>query len=186
MIFVYGMEAALRLTESKKGKSILTTLQQAKLSTTNLEWSNIGGQLIPTKNVAGLLSKIKSGAIKSWDQVHTFYEAESAQYNTKKDLHALTCLAQLTGKSIDKITTTQFITWINEYFEIKKDITARIQNTRAKDYSNPFRKMVYENEAEMNAVVGSLKDNSFILEQNKALRNLEKQLMAIKKELKLQ
>jgi hypothetical protein len=186
MIFVYGMEAALRLTESKKGKSILTTLQQTKLSTTNLEWSNIGGQLIPTKNVDGLLSKIKSGAIKSWDQVHAFYEAESAKYNTKKDLHALACLAQLTGKSIGKITTTQFVTWINDYFEIKKDITARIQNTRAKDYSNPFRKMVYENEAEMNAVVGSLKDNGFILEQNKALRNLEKQLMAVKKELKLQ
>jgi hypothetical protein len=46
--------------------------------------------------------------------------------------------------------------------------------------------MVYENEAEMNAVVGSLKDNGFILEQNKALSNLEKQLMILKKELKLQ
>jgi hypothetical protein len=186
MIFVYGMEAALRITEGKKGKSILTTLQQAKLSTTNLEWSNIGGQLIPTKNVDGLLSKIKSGAIESWNQVHEFYENESSKYNSRKDLHALACLAQLTGKSIGKVTTTQFIAWINEYLEIKKDITARIQNTRAKDYSNPFRKMVYESEAEMNAVVGSLKDNGFILAQNKALSNLENQLMTLKKELKLQ
>jgi GTP:adenosylcobinamide-phosphate guanylyltransferase len=45
--------------------------------------------------------------------------------------------------------------------------------------------MVYENEAEMNAVVGSLKDNGFINDQNKALSNLEKQILSIKKDLKL-
>jgi hypothetical protein len=185
MIFVYGMEAALRFTENKKGKAILTTLQQAKLNSTNSDWSNIGGQLIPTKHVDGLLSKIKTGAVESWDQVHEFYEAESAKYASRRDLHALSCLAAITGKSLNKLTNTQFITWLNDYFEIKKDITARIQNTRAKDYSNPFRKMVYENEAEMNAVVGSLKDNGFINDQNKALSNLEKQILSIKKDLKL-
>lgn len=185
MIFVYGMEAALRFTENKKGKAILTTLQQAKLNSTNSDWSNIGGQLIPTKHVDGLLSKIKTGAVESWDQVHEFYEAESAKYASRRDLHALSCLAAITGKSLNKLTNTQFITWLNDYFEIKKDITARIQNTRAKDYSNPFRKMVYENEAEMNAVVGSLKDNGFINDQNKALSDLEKQILSIKKDLKL-
>ncbi len=185
MIFVYGMEAALRFTENKKGKAILTTLQQAKLNSTNSDWSNIGGQLIPTKHVDGLLSKIKTGAVESWYQVHEFYEAESAKYASRRDLHALSCLAAITGKSLNKLTNTQFITWLNDYFEIKKDITARIQNTRAKDYSNPFRKMVYENEAEMNAVVGSLKDNGFINDQNKALSDLEKQILSIKKDLKL-
>jgi hypothetical protein len=185
MIFVYGMEAALRFTENKKGKAILTTLQQAKLNSTNSDWSNIGGQLIPTKHVDGLLSKIKTGAVESWDQVHEFYEAESAKYASRRDLHALSCLTAITGKSLNKLTNTQYITWLNDYFEIKKDITARILNTRAKDYSNPFRKMVYENEAEMNAVVGSLKDNGFINDQYKALSDLEKQILSIKKDLKL-
>jgi carbonic anhydrase/acetyltransferase-like protein (isoleucine patch superfamily) len=184
IIFIYGIEAALRVTENKKGKNIISTLQQVKLSSTNLTWTNIGGQLIPNKNVEGLLNKIKSGAIESWNQVHAFYETESEKYNTRKDLHALSTLEKLTKKSVNKVSTTQFVNWLDSYLEIKKDITARIHATRAKDYVNPFRKMVYESEEEMNVIVGSLKDNSFIKEQNNALSQLEIEIAALKKELK--
>ena len=184
IIFIYGIEAALRVTENKKGKNIISTLQQVKLSSANLTWTNIGGQLIPNKNVEGLLNKIKSGAIESWNQVHTFYETESDKYNARKDLHALSTLEKLTKKSVNKVSTTQFVSWLDNYLEIKKDITARIHTTRAKDYANLFRKMVYESEEEMNAIVGSLKDNSFIKEQNNALSQLEIEIAALKKELK--
>ena len=40
-----------------------------------------------------------------------------------------------------------------------------IYTSRAKDYSNPFRKMVYESNDEMNAVIGRLEDNQFIQDQ---------------------
>jgi hypothetical protein len=185
MIFIYGIEAALNITENKKGKNILSTLQQAKISPTNLNWSNIGGQLIPTKNVDGLLTKIKSGAIESWDQVHSFYETESEKYNTRKDLHALSCLEKLTNKKLSKLTTSQLISWIDTYFEIKKDITTRILKTRAKDYANPFRQMVYESEAEMKAVVGALEDNGFINYQNDYIELLGTKLIEVKKQLKI-
>jgi hypothetical protein len=185
IIFIYGIEAALKITENKKGKAIISTLQQVKLSATNLTWTNIGGQLIPQKNVDGLLSKIKNNSITSWDEVHAFYEAESEKYISRKDNHALQCLEALTGKPLSKLTATQLINWLDTYLEIKTDITARIQNTRAKDYSNPFRKMVYESEAEMNAVVGALNDNGFINDQNKALEKLTADLTALKKELKI-
>ena len=185
IIFLYGMEAALRISENKKGKNIISSIQQAKLSATNLTWTNIGGQLIPSKNVESLLNKIKSGTIESWDQVHAFYETESEKYNTRKDLHALSTLEKHTKKSLSKVSTTQFVNWLDTYLEIKKDITARIQKTRAKDYANPFRKMVYESEAEMNAVIGSLEDNGFIKEQNHALIQLELKIATLKKELKI-
>ena len=185
IIFIYGIEAALKITENKKGKAIISTLQQVKLSATNLTWTNIGGQLIPQKNVDGLLSKIKNNSITSWDEVHAFYEAESEKYISRKDNHALQCLETLTGKPLSKLTPTQLINWLDTYLEIKTDITARIQNTRAKDYSNPFRKMVYESEAEMNAVVGALNDNGFINDQNNALEKLTTDLTALKKELKI-
>jgi hypothetical protein len=184
IIFIYGIEAALRLTENKKGNAIVTTLQQVKLSTTNLTWTNIGGQLIPQKNVDALLTKIKNNSIKSWDEVHAFYESESDKYNTRKDLHALSTLEKLTNKSLSKITAASFTKWLDTYFEIKTDITNRIQTTRAKDYANPFRKMVYNNEAEMNAVVGALKDNGFIKDQQKALIELADKLKGIKSQLK--
>ena len=185
IIFIYGIEAALKITENKKGKAIISTLQQVKLSATNLTWTNIGGQLIPQKNVDGLLSKIKNNSITSWDEVHAFYEAESEKYISRKDNHALQCLETLTGKPLSKLTAAQLINWLDTYLEIKTDITARIQNTRAKDYSNPFRKMVYESEAEMNAVVGALNDNGFINDQNNALEKLTTDLTALKKELKI-
>jgi hypothetical protein len=44
-----------------------------------------------------------------------------------------------------------------------------IQGSRAKDYENEFRKMVYTNEAEMEAVVGRLEDNVFINQQKAEL-----------------
>ncbi len=185
MIFVYGMEAVLHYTENKKGKAILTTLQQTKIGTTHLIWTNIGGQLIPQKNVNDLITKIKKDNITSWDQVHAFYELESEKYISRRDHHALACLETITNTPLSKLTATKLTSWLDNYFEIKKDITARIQNTRAKDYANPFRKMVYENEAEMNAVVGALKDNSFINDQNAALDKLNAQLTEIKKQLKL-
>ena len=179
------MEAVLHYTENKKGKAILTTLQQTKIGTTHLIWTNIGGQLIPQKNVNDLITKIKKDNITSWDQVHAFYELESEKYISRRDHHALACLETITNTPLSKLTATKLTSWLDNYFEIKKDITARIQNTRAKDYANPFRKMVYENEAEMNAVVGALKDNSFINDQNAALDKLNAQLTEIKKQLKL-
>jgi hypothetical protein len=185
IIFVYGMEAALRFTENKKGNAMVHALQQVKISATNLQWANIGGQLIPQKNVDGLLSKIKNNSITSWNEVHAFYETESEKYNSRKDNHALACLEKITEKPLSKLTIAQYTNWLDTYLTIKQDITARIQNTRAKDYSNPFRKMVYENEAEMNAVFGALNDNGFINDQNKVLELLTISLAELKKQLKV-
>ena len=183
IIFTYGIEAAIRFTDSKKGKNKINALQELKLDLENLTWINIGGQLIPEKKVKGLIQKIKSSEIENWNQVHKFYETESDKYNSRKDLHAMSCLEKLTQKSFSKISTNQFINWLDTYLEIKKDITLRIQNTRAKDYANPFRKMVYENEAEMNTVIGNLADNSFIKEQKNVLKQLETKIAGLKKEL---
>jgi hypothetical protein len=185
MIFLYGMEALLSMIDHKKGKNILSTINEVKLSSTNLHWINIGGQLIPQKNVEGLLTKIKSGSMKSWNDVHAFYALESEKYTSRKENHALHCLVELTGVKLNTLTANQLNTWIDQFLEIKKDITHRIEETRAKDYANPFRKMVYENDAEMNAVVGALKDNGFIKDQNKALKQLTLSLSELKKQLKL-
>jgi len=39
--------------------------------------------------------------------------------------------------------------------------------SREKDYTNPFRKTTYRNEAEMNAVLGNIKEDPFIIEMQK-------------------
>jgi hypothetical protein len=51
-------------------------------------------------------------------------------------------------------------------------MTRNIYESRAKDYQNDFRKMVYNNEKEMEAVVGKLEDNVFINQQQHELTGL--------------
>jgi len=45
--------------------------------------------------------------------------------------------------------------------------------SRAKDYKNPFRNMVYNSDEERDLVVGKLEDNSFILQQRQELEIFE-------------
>jgi hypothetical protein len=171
-------------TAKKGGQGILAHLKTLKPNTSELVWVNVGGQLIPQKAVSSLLTKIKSGAIESWDKVHQFYEEASTTYASKKRNHALVVLELITEKKLSTITNKQLNNWLDSYLDIKTDVTARIEKTRAKDYSNPFRKIVYENEAEMLAVVGDLKDNSFIKEQNLALKAISSNITAIKESLR--
>ena len=60
-----------------------------------------------------------------------------------------------------------------------------IYDSRAKDYSNPFKKMVYNTNDEMNVVVGKLEDNSFIQLQLAELDEMKKQVKAVIRRLKL-
>ena len=164
---------------------MVNSLKNTIINHSEAIWVNIGGQLMPQKVVNTLLSKIKNDSIESWDQIHEFYESASSKYIDKKKNHALLALEIITKKKIASITNKQLNLWLDDYLAIRTDVTDRIQKTRAKDYSNPFRKMVYANEAEMNAVVGDLKDNGFIKEQNVALKATELTVASLKAQLKV-
>jgi hypothetical protein len=64
-------------------------------------------------------------------------------------------------------------------------MAAGIYSSRAKDYSNPFRKMVYETNTEMNQVLGRMEDNVFIQDQMKEMDDMKKAVHALIKKLKL-
>ncbi len=184
MIFMYGMDQLIiRLTQNGL-KNLHTKIKGIKTSGATLEWMNIGGQLIPTKSVHNLLQQIKTNKLHSWDEVHQFYQLETDKYLAKKNAHALHCLEFIQGESISGLSVKKMNAWIDRYLEIKKEITNKIRSSREKDYTNPFRKMVYENQAEMDAVVGGLNDNSFIEQQEKELQKLTQFIVEIKKALK--
>ena len=90
-----------------------------------------------------------------------------------------------TNKKINSLSLKQLGIWLTTYLEIKKDITDRIKATRAKDYSNEFRKMVYLNDDEMNMVIGKLDDNSFINAQQIELNKITENIYSLKQRLKL-
>ena len=59
-----------------------------------------------------------------------------------------------------------------------------IYESRAKDYTNPFRKMIYKTKDEMNEVIGKLEDNQFIQDQLAELDNYKNFVRNLSKKLK--
>ena len=60
-------------------------------------------------------------------------------------------------------------------------MTDNIEKSRAKDYTNPFRKITFENDDEMTSVVGTLEDNSFIKHQQEELKQFKAEIETLKK-----
>ena len=90
-------------------------------------------------------------------------------------------MSELLGISLKKMTKEQFNDLLDSMIRIKSWMAKGIYDSKAKDYSNPYRKMVYDTAAEMDAVVGKLEDNSFIKEQVTELKRFKKEIGAIKK-----
>ena len=149
-----------------------TSIKQLPKPGKRKAWTNVGGQLMEAAAFTSLQQKIVSGKIKGWDAVHAFYEQQSALYPSQKLQHALAAYGELQGiKQLSKQTITTLLT---QYLHTKEWMVKGIYNSRAKDYSNPFRTMVYENLQEQEEVTGSLADNSFILQQQQELKETKK------------
>ena len=145
------------------------------------QWINLGGQLMPESDLLVLRKKINTDKIKSWDEIHGYYETMGTKYAEQKTAHALASLAEHLGINLKKITPEQFNSLLNSVVSTKEWMAKGIYDSKAKDFVNPYRKMVYETTAEMNAVVGKLEDNSFIKEQVTELKRFKREISAIRK-----
>ncbi len=161
----------------------LTELLKLIPAAKKTEWLNIGGQLILKTDVDALKTKIKNGKIKSWNDVHLFYKTVADKYASDKLQHALAVLFEI--HQIKKIDATTLLGLLKESIKTKEWITQNIESSRAKDYENDFRKMVYDNDSEMMNVLGDFKDNSFIIQQKKETITFIKNIQTIIKTLNL-
>jgi len=143
-------------------------------------FDNVGGQLILEDELQAVLNQIKAGTMDSWDDLHTWYHQASAAYPTERLRHALLAYAELLGSApwLDNNDGTWMNTLLAETLDTKKWLYTQIAKSREKDYSNPFRQMVYGSAEEMDKVVGSLKDNAFINKQAAEVEAMEQQLRA--------
>jgi hypothetical protein len=184
MIFMYGMDQLIIKLTQNGMKNLSAKIKAIKTNSAAIEWSNIGGQLIPTKSVQTMLQQIKSDKLNSWQEVHQFYQTQTDKYLSKKNLHALYCLELIEGVSISRLSNKKLNELLDRYQAIKEEVTQKIKSSREKDYTNPFRKMVYENQAEMDAIVGDLNDNSFIEQQNMNQKQFNQFIIEFKQALK--
>ena len=168
MIYYYG---AMQLTKWLEGKKTKITKRQ--------NWENIGGQLMPEKTVETFKKQINAGKISSWDEVHNFYEEQSAIYENEKLNHALATLSEYTGKDITKLNKKELEQILKDSLETKKWICDNILISKQKDYKNPYRKMIYSSQKEMDQVLGKIENNSFIKAQKQELRTYNKLIKSL-------
>ncbi|MBW8683948.1 DUF4954 family protein [Chitinophaga rhizophila] len=125
-------------------------------------WHNVGGQLMKDETLANLKQQIRSGDIGSWKQLHEHYRQIGEHYALDKLQHAIASLLYVEEKKARDFTPAFLKNCLVQSLHMQTFLTEGIYGARAKDYQNPFRQMTYENEAEMDAVIGKLDDNSFI------------------------
>ena len=142
-------------------------------------WINAGGQLVRKQAFDKLLTGIHQNSIGSWKDIHQFYLAEGNNYPLDKLHHALDILQQVFGISFKKINMAGFADLLQKSVSTAEWISNGIFSSRKKDYLNPFRKMVYTSQAEMDQVIGKLDDNSFIKNQEKLFREYQSAVQAL-------
>jgi hypothetical protein len=159
MIRFYGvMKLAGYLQNTDNSESAINALPaRSKRS----EWINIGGQMVPVQQFEIFRKHIYSGKIAGWEEVHDFYEMQGNLYEQQVLEHAWASLKEVSGVK-GNAGSEWIIRELKEGVATMKWINEGIYESRLKDYQNPFRLMVYENDAEMERVVGKLEDNSFI------------------------
>ncbi len=159
MLYYYVVRNMLDYCERHK-PSTFTELCKALEGKESGQWLNAGGQPIPLNDIRQLRENIGNGTFKSWDDVHKRYDELWQEYPLKKQQHAFYVWCTLVGT-----TTPSLQNWresVERFRKIIQYIEEQVYITRKKDYDNPFRKITYDNQTEMESVLGTPEENQFI------------------------
>ncbi len=185
LIMHYGISQILDHIAANKFSSFEELKKTLPVRIQRSTWVNVGGQLMPSAEVGKLKKNIKSKKINSWQQVHDVYKQEGSDYQNNKLMHAYTSLLEIENITSKQFTQEIFKFLLERSIGTKTWMSDGIYKSRAKDYTNPFKKMVYENNEEMNVVMGRLEDNQFIQEKLKELDIYKKNIKGLIKKMKL-
>lgn len=184
LVQYYGTTEILKHIQSKKITDFNSLKKSLSAKVQRSEWLNIGGQLIQKSEIDILKKNIKSGKLISWDEMHDFYREQGLAYANDRLNHSYTALLEILNITPKQFTPELLKKLLQNAVKTKEWISKGIYDSRSKDYDNPFRKMVYETNEEMNKVLGKLEDNSFIQQQFEDLELMKKQVKLVIKKLK--
>jgi hypothetical protein len=161
LLIYHAAKEWLATMERNPDKAPLDLLNITLANATAIQkWDNIGGQIIPAGVVSDLKNNIKSGQINRWSQVHDVYEKQASLYYDQKFENALNGFMQVIDEPINN---PEFMEkWLGKAIEMSEFLTAGIENSRAKDFKDPFRLAMFGSEKEMEKVIGSIHENEFI------------------------
>jgi hypothetical protein len=165
LVVYYGITQLLKWIEKNKISNWNKLIESLPSEPVITNWKNLGGQLITEESLTNLMRSIRTGRINSWDEIHEYYFKKSKNYSKDKFHHAFACMLAVLKLSPKKFTRKSFIGAARRAVITREWMTRNIFTSREKDYTNPFRTMVYDTQKEMDKVLGKLDDNSFIKEQ---------------------
>ncbi len=143
------------------------------------EWTNLGGQIIPSPDVDELRRGISDGTIDSWKEVHERYDTLWNSYPLEKQRHAWATLCELLGTS--NPSADQWSKALEKAEELQKFVCDEVYRTRKKDDDNPFRQATYANLQEMQAVVPKAEENEFVIKIKKESEEFGKKVEEVRK-----
>ena len=185
LVIYYGTVQCIAQVVENDLKNFVALVKQLPSVPKRNQWINVGGQLIAEDEVQKFRKHVHAGKIKNWDDVHAFYTMQGQAYDADKFEHAFAALSEVLNISVTEFTPKVFKQILLQSVQTKTWLTDGIYQSRAKDYTNPFRTMIFDNNQEMDNVWGKLEDNSFIALQQAELKHFKKKVDDLIKALKL-
>jgi hypothetical protein len=142
-------------------------------------WVNAGGQVIPEEKLFELFTRIKSGKINCWDDVHAYYDQCDQSYLLYKARYSLYLLEQLYSCPLKDFSRTVYLDIISDVTMVSTDMYHASISSREKDFTDFFRKITFRNEKEMTAVLGTLQDNEFLRTMQKETDSFNADLQTV-------
>lgn len=161
MILLYAIREIICGFEKKQVKDFAHLIKLAE-EAKRTSWVNAGGQLITTADMEQLKTDIKSKVVDSWEDVHKRYIQLGQRYEDQKLQHAIASLIDIKEMPASSWNKNLLKEWFHESLSITEWMQKQVEISRSKDYTNPFRTMVYDNKKEMEKVVGRFRDDNFI------------------------
>jgi hypothetical protein len=177
MIHYYAVKNLLDFIKTNTKDSFESICKKLKNDRTTA-WVNLGGQLIPEKDVDQIRSDIGSGKLSGWKEIHGRYNTLWEQYPLEKQKHAFASLCALLGT--DDLTREHWNTALDRAMTIQEFIRDQVYISRKKDYDNTFRQNTYRNMAEMTGAIGTIEDNNFIKQVRNETEEFKEHIEVIK------
>jgi hypothetical protein len=177
MLYHYAMRNMLAYLDSHP-KATLATMHEDLKGKRQQEWVNLGGQIMQKKDLDKLRSDIGSGKLNSWKNIHDQYNKLWARYALDKQKHAYALLCELA--TTERFTEKQWNSFLDKAAVIQEYICDQVYDSRKKDFDNPYRQATFRNPEEMKAAIGTIDDNSFIVQVRKETEEFKKRVKTLK------
>ena len=185
LLIYYGVNQLLHFAWNNKINAWDKLYASLPFRAKRSNWLNIGGQLFPQPAVNSFKKDIYSGKIKTWDDVHSFYNINAQIYPDQKLQHSFASLLEILQLKPADFDKKIFKELIQQTLATREWMVKGIFESRAKDYHNPFRKMVYDNRRQMETVIGKLDENSFIKKKMAEMKDYREKTKALVQKFKL-